>query len=163
LHTPERSPHDREGGRAVADDRSARGILDRGLAPPHILSELRALQPSDHLVTVAVARDFVAPGLDRPHESAVPLGDPAEHEERGGGAGLVQHVQEPLGSADHAALEARPLLRPDHPRESLRMEILLYVEGQGVDHSSWPTGASAEDSTSSPSAIRRTTRASPAT
>ncbi len=83
-------------------------------------------------VVVAVARQFVAVGDDAPHQRRVPLGDPAEHEERALARLRREQVEHAAGVELDARLGGVPGVARDRPLERRDLEILLDVDRQRI-------------------------------
>jgi hypothetical protein len=67
------------------------------------------------------------------------LGDPTQGEERRPYLGGVEAVEQPLGVALDAAFQGIPVLAADGPLERRDLEMLLDVDGEGVE--GWGRGA----------------------
>ena len=82
---------------------------------------------------VAVAGEFVAFGHDAAHDRRVTLGDPTQGEERGVRFVFGEQVEDQIGVAFDAGCVAFPRITVAYVGESLDLEIVFDVEGEGVD------------------------------
>jgi hypothetical protein len=114
----------------LADDEMRRdlaALLERSTS----LHALQVGHASD--TAVAVAGEFVAGGDDAADEGGMALGDPAEGEEGGGDAGLGELFEDAVGVGFHPAGEAVPGIARDGAGEGLDLEVVLHVDGHGID------------------------------
>ena len=129
---PGRARAEREGGRAIAGDRDAAGILEELPRAPHVGAELRGRERVHERMAVAVAGEFVALGDDAAHQARMALGHPAEGEEGGVHAGGGETIED----ARDVGIDARREPIPGGPRndgdEGLDLEIVLHVHRHGV-------------------------------
>src|SRR3989449_8149508 len=86
------------------------------------------------LVCVAVAPHLVPGRGDLAHYFGMAVGHPAEDEEGGARAVLGEQREEAAHVGDHAPRDALPVGPVDDLRVSVRLEVLLDVDGERVPH-----------------------------
>ena len=88
-------------------------------------------------MVVTVAGQLMAFGHDPAHQARVPLGDPAEHEERALHAARAKEVEHAIGAVLDARISMFPMLAGDRVLEGSDLEIFLDVDRQRIaQHSS---------------------------
>ena len=103
---------------------------------------------------ITMTRHLVATGLDFLYQMRMSIRDPAKDEEGGPGrpwavsvvgcpwsVASVEKVQDEMGVAFHSGFEGIPLLRVDNVGKGMDLEVILDVDGQGVDHEIRDQGA----------------------
>lgn len=115
---------------AVGRDGRSSGVLERRARRAQVGPELVDGQLVRAPVKVAVAADLVSRFGDPPDEVRVPAGHPAEDEERGAGAALIEQCEDSLRGRDDAGGERVPALRAVVRRVAADVEPLLHVDGQ---------------------------------
>ena len=132
VEGPQAAGADGKARRAVAAHRHAAGLFEHLPGAPDVTGEGFGAELAGALVAVAVAGQFMAAGHDAAHQRGVALGDPAQGEEGGFRAVLVEQGQDAVDVALDAAFPALPPLARDPGREGRDLEVVLHVDGQGV-------------------------------
>src|SRR5262249_48744557 len=120
-------------GRAVAVDRNSADILEQRLGSGYIGAERLPRLTIGPRVVPTVARQLVARRDDAPHHRRMPLGNPAEREERRVYARAGELKQKPFDIGVDPAREIIPGGTIDTVRERLDLEVILDVHGHRVD------------------------------
>jgi len=135
LNGPQGLVRDGVGGCPVADDRDARGVFQDLLGPGHVFLEPCRVLPVDDLVGEPVAGDLVALLMHPTDEVSMTLRDPPEAEKGRLDAVLIEKIEDPQGIVLHERRHEIPLILTDDTGEHMDLEILLYIDAQGVVHS----------------------------
>ena len=134
FQRPQRRLRDRVAWRTIGARLHAAGIGNAQHRAARVVPELLRRHPVDELMRVAVTPNLVAAHKDSPDHRGMPLRHPAQNEERGLHGMPVQQAQDAL----HLPLDTRRIGVPYRlTRRELHfrgMEVLLDIDGQGIDH-----------------------------
>ena len=133
LQGPQRLLGDRETGGPVGRDRLADGLLQHVARPPQVGTKLLWRLLVDQTVPVAVRADLVPAGMDLADQFGMTLADPAENEERGLHPVAIEQLENAVGVGLDAAFPAVPLVAADVFLKGRDLEIILDVDGEGVE------------------------------
>jgi hypothetical protein len=125
---------DRERRSSKAEHLLTADLFEQIDGAAEVVAELLGRQLIALAVPVGMGGDFVTGRRDELHQVRIPLGDPADDEERRPYVGVGDRLDDPLGVTLHDRLETGPGGRVLQGGDADHVEPVFDVEGQGVDN-----------------------------
>jgi hypothetical protein len=132
VERPEGTIRNRVARCSITPGTNPHRVFDRSAGPPEIFAEALGADLVDQLVSVAVAGDLMAALCNLAYERRLSLGNPSQHEERRLVLGFLERLQQRLGGGHHPRRQSWPRVAIDHPLEVGDLEVLLQIDGEGI-------------------------------
>ena len=128
----ERSPIDHSGARNIVTS-PAPAVRSAPPAPKQVGAELAGSQLVHAPMVIAVGSELVSRRRDLLDELGMPLGQPADDEERGANAGAIEQIEQPPRRELHPRRQPVPV-RERKRVDAADVEPFLHVNGEDVGH-----------------------------
>src|SRR5262245_61436019 len=128
VERPHRRSDDRVARGTKADDGAAEAVLENSLGAGDVVTKAVASELVHQAMGIAVTGDLVTGAIDLANQIRAALRDPAEDEEGGAHAVLLEQLENSSRVALDAGRQLAPLLRRDGVIHRVRMEVFLDVD-----------------------------------
>ena len=133
VEGPQRALADRPFGRPKHRHVSGAGGAQRLPAPKQVGAELAGSQLVHAPMVIPVGSELVSGRRDLLDELGMPLGQPADDEERGANAGAIEQIEQPPGRELHPRRQPVPV-RERKRVDAADVEPFFHVNGEDVGH-----------------------------
>ena len=138
VERPQRPASDRVGGGAITYHGFLAKVLEQRLGVMRLSPELLGCLCIDQPVAHAVRGDFMTGCGNLVHDLRVLARDPAENKEGRPNLALRKHLQKSRRARANSSANSLPSASVYHLCETLDLEVVLHVDGEGISHRMTP-------------------------